>query len=383
MVASYDLARVRGPSLVALMEMRLIKNSVCLIMFCGAAALSIGCSGSDMMSSGTGGSSGEAGGPGTAGSTGKGGSSATAGGSGFAGSPGIAGAGVDGLKRFIGNISPKDKDIPGDFATMWQQVTMEANSKWGFVQPNSPDEWVWGPVDQVYQYALDHGLIFKAHTFFWNYEQPTWVNDSNVAAAAEKWIQAFCERYPKTALIDVANEPYHHPAPYAAGLGGAGTSGYDWVVRAHKWARQYCPSAILILNEYNNIEYDADFNAYVDMLKKVLAAGGPVDAIGIQGHDVAPVGVAKAKLALDRMVNNFHLPIYITEFDIDRSDDAQQNQIMQDAVTMFWNNPYVKGLTYWGYVQGLTWRVNGWLVDTNGNPRPAMTWLQDFMKSQQ
>ena len=233
----------------------------------------------------------------------------------------------------------------------------------------------------MYQYALDHDIPFKAHTFFWNYEQPTWVNDSNAAAAGEKWIKTFCERYPKTAMIEPANEPYHHPAPYAAGLGGAGTSGYDWVVQAHKWARQYCPNAILILNEYNFIEYEADYTAYVDMLRKVMAAGGPVDAIGIQGHDVAPVGVPKAKTNLDRLTNAFKLPVYVTEFDIDRADDAQQKKIMEDAVTMFFNNPSVRGLTYWGYTKGLTWRVNGWLVDTNGTQRPAMVWLQDFMKS--
>jgi endo-1,4-beta-xylanase len=346
-----------------------MKNTVRFVMFCGAALLAACSGGSNMTGAGggTAGSSGEAGQTGTAGSSGAGGSVP----------PPPTG------KRFIGNISPKDKDIPADFATMWQQVTMEANSKWGFVQPNSADDWVWEPVDKVYQYALDHNIPFKAHTFFWNFEQPAWVNDSNVLAAAEKWVKAFCERYPMTAMVEPANEPYHHPAPYAAGLGGAGTSGYDWVIQAHKWARQYCPNAILILNEYNFIEYDADYTAYVNMLKKVMAGGGPVDAIGIQGHDVAKVGVAKAKTNLDKLVNVFHMPIYVTEFDIDRADDAQQKQIMQDAVTMFWNNPYVRGLTYWGYIQGLTWRVDGWLVDTNGNPRPAMTWLQDFMKAQQ
>jgi endo-1,4-beta-xylanase len=158
--------------------------------------------------------------------------------------------------------------------------------------------------------------------------------------------------------------------------------GFEGLVHVAYISFDLVEHAILILNEYNNIEYDADYNAYVDMLQKVIAAGGPVDAIGIQGHDVAPVGVAKAKVALDRMTKVFNLPVYITEFDIDRSDDAQQKQIMQDAVTMFWNNPAVRGLTYWGYVQGQTWRVNGWLVDTNGNPRPAMTWLQDFINSQ-
>jgi len=258
---------------------------------------------------------------------------------------------------------------------------MEANSKWGFVQPDSATQWVWGPVDQVYQYALDHNIVFKGHTFFWNYEQPAWVNDSNVGTAGPAWIKAFCERYPKTALIEPANEAYNHPAPYRNGMGGAGTSGFDWVIQAHKWARQYCPNAILILNEYNIIEYDADNMNYTNMLSKMLQAGAPVDAIGVQGHDVSRVGVATAKMYLDKLVARFNMPVYITEFDIDTTDDNQQKAVMQDAITMFWNQPLVKGITYWGYQQGLTWRVNGWLVRTDGSYRPAMTWLQDFIKS--
>jgi endo-1,4-beta-xylanase len=357
-------------------------------------------------SAGAGGSSSQAGSSGSAGSAGPAGAGGSAkggqggvGGSAKGGQGGVGGSAKGGqggsatptggsggsgpivIKRYIGNIAAKNKDIDANFSTMWQQVTLEANSKWGFVQPDSATQWIWEPVDKVYQYALDHNIVFKEHTFFWNYEQPGWVNDSNIATVGPAWIKAFCERYPKTAMIDVANEPYNHPAPYRNGMGGAGKSGFDWVVQAHKWARQYCPNAILILNEYNAIEYEEHYNNYTNMLQALLTAGAPVDAIGVQGHDVSRVGVATAKMYLDKMVARFNLPVYVTEFDIDISDDAQQKQVMQDAITMFWNQPMVKGITYWGYQEGLTWRVNGWLVHSNGSYRPAMTWLQDFIKS--
>ncbi len=43
------------------------------------------------------------------------------------------------------------------------------------------------------------------------------------------------------------------------------------------------------------------------------------------------------------------------------------------------------GITHWGCVKGMMWnqRPNGWLVDTHGKQRSAMTWLQDFVKSKQ
>ncbi len=267
-------------------------------------------------------------------------------GAGASGASGASGAGPVVLKKFIGNISSKNKDIQADFADRWQQVTMEANSKWGFVQPNGPDDWVWAPVDQVYQYALDHQLVFKGHCFFWATEQPSWVTASNVMTVAPVWIKTFCERYPKTAMIDVVNEPGHNPAPYRGGMGGTGTTGFDWVLQGFKWARQYCPNATLLLNDFNIIEYDDDHAKFVSMLQKLLDAGAPIDAIGAQGHDVYKIGAAKAKTYLDKLASTFKLPIYITEMDIDQANDAQQAQLMQDEITMFWNHPSVQGMTY-------------------------------------
>jgi len=118
------------------------------------------------------------------------------------------------------------------------------------------------------------------------------------------------------------------------------------------------------------------------MLTKLLAAGAEIDAIGAQGHDVYKIGAAKAKTYLDKLAT-FNLPIYITEFEVDQADDAKQKTYMEEAITMFWDYPSIKGITHWGYVKGMMWsmRPNGWLVDTSGKFRPAMTWLQDFMKA--
>jgi endo-1,4-beta-xylanase len=287
------------------------------------------------------------------------------------------------LKKFIGNISSKNMDIQADFATKWQQVAMEANAKWRYVQPDSADEWVWDPVDKVYQYAKDHGIIFKQHTFFWAVDQPSWVDDSNIMTAGPAWVKAFCKRYPDVAIIDVVNEalPGHSPAPYASGMGGTGASGFDWVIQAFNWARQYCPHSILLINDCNTIEYEADNSAFINMMQALMSAGAQIDAIGAQGHDVYKIGAARAKTYIDKLVTTFNLPIYITEVDINTQDDDKQLAQMQDEMRMFWDHPNIMGITYWGYVKGTTWRNNAWLEDTDGTPRPAMTWLQDFIHS--
>jgi endo-1,4-beta-xylanase len=81
------------------------------------------------------------------------------------------------------------------------------------------------------------------------------VNNSNGPAAVQAWMKAFCDRYPKVAMIDVFNESLHNSPAYKDGIGGTGTTGYDWLVNAFKWARAACPNAILLYNDYNTIEY--------------------------------------------------------------------------------------------------------------------------------
>ncbi len=77
-------------------------------------------------------------------------------------------------------------------------------------------------------------------------------------------MQAFCERYPDTKYIVVVNEPPPHTRlSFMNGHRRRRRSGYDWIVNSFKWAREFCPDATLILNDYNNIEYESDHDHFV------------------------------------------------------------------------------------------------------------------------
>jgi endo-1,4-beta-xylanase len=82
---------------------------------------------------------------------------------------------------------------------------------------------------------------------------------------------------------------------------------------------------------------------------------------------------------LDRLAAT-GLPVYISEYDINLADDAQQRQIMESQFTMFWNHESVVGITLWGYVEGQTWLANSGLMTSGGDMRPAMTWLVEFLE---
>jgi endo-1,4-beta-xylanase len=94
------------------------------------------------------------------------------------------------------------------------------------------------------------------------------------------------------------------------------------------------------------------------------------------------VGLVSASTVLSytqNIITKTGLPVYITEMDIGKQDDAQQLQIMKDIVTPMWSDANVKGFTYWGYITGSTWRANTGLMSSSGTKRAALTWLMSFL----
>ncbi|WP_437729747.1 endo-1,4-beta-xylanase [Sorangium sp. So ce1335] len=293
--------------------------------------------------------------------------------------PGGSGGGGEGDK-FVGNITTGGQ-VRSDLARYWDQISPENEGKWGSVEPQR-DVMNWAGMDRVRDYARQNGIPYKGHTLIWGAQQPGWLAglpQSEQRAEVEEWIRAFCQRYPDVAIIDVVNEPPPHTTPvYMNALGGAGSSGYDWIVQAFKWARQYCPNATLLLNDYNNIEYSSDNQNTINIVNRIRAAGAPIDGIGAQAHAAFSIPTSTVKGFLDRLAGT-GLPVYITEYDIDLANDAQQLNVMQSQFPMFYNHPSVKGITLWGYVSGQTWLSNSGLMSSGGQMRPAMSWLMSYL----
>ncbi|XXT14564.1 endo-1,4-beta-xylanase [Sorangium sp. So ce429] len=312
--------------------------------------------------------------------TGTGGSSEGGGGSGSATTGTSGSGGSPSAEKFVGNITTSGA-VRNGFANYWDQITPENEGKWGSVERSRGNR-NWSSLDAIYKYAKDNNIIFKHHVFVWGAQQPEWIGGLSGAdqqASVRDWMKAFCERYPDTKYIDVVNEPPPHTTPsYKNGIGGDGASGWDWIVNSFKWAREFCPDAVLILNDYNNIEYPNDHNNFMRIAKAVIDAGAPVDALGAQAHDAYKINTSTVKDYIDKMAA-LGKPVYITEYDIGIADDNQQKRVMEEQFKMFWDHPAVPGITLWGYVVGATWRDNTGIQHPDGRMRPAMQWLMEFL----
>ena len=274
---------------------------------------------------------------------------------------------------FVGNITTNGS-VRSDFIQYWDQITPENEGKWGTVEATR-DVYNWSGLDQAYNYAMQNNIPFKQHTFIWGNQAPSWIHNlsaSEQAAEIEEWIRDYCARYPNTAMIDVVNEatPGHAPAGFAQNAFGS-----DWIIQSFQLARQYCPNAVLILNDYNVLSWNT--NEFIQMATPAVNAG-VVDALGLQAHGLESWSLTDIQNKLNQ-VADLGLPIYISEYDVARTNDQEQLNIMQTQFPLFYNHPSVAGITLWGYVVGSTWVNGSGLIYSNGTPRPAMTWLMNYL----
>ncbi|MEO7776962.1 MAG: endo-1,4-beta-xylanase [Fibrobacteria bacterium] len=287
-----------------------------------------------------------------------------------------------GAKKFLGNIC--GNSVRTDFGTYWNQVSPENAGKWGSVEATR-DRYNFTGIDAMKTYAETNGIPWKLHTLVWGSQYPSWItglSQTEQLAEITEWMDTLSARYPNVTMIDVVNEGYssHAPAPYKAALGGDGASGYDWIVKAFQMARARWPKAILIYNDFNNIEWNNEVNWTPTLVAALKKANAPIDGIGCQAHDAFQIANATLKSNIDKLAAT-GLPLYITEFDIPDGNDASQKTIMEDKFTIFWNHPKIMGITYWGYIVGQTWKTGTGLLNTNGTERPALTWLKDYVKA--
>ena len=289
-----------------------------------------------------------------------------------------AGPIAEGCDKFLGNISTAGP--PSNFLNYWNQVTLENNGKWVNIEP-ARDQMKWGPVQAAYDYCQKNKIPYKHHTFLWNEQYPTWLDGLSAAdkkAEVEELIREFGQKFPETAVIDVVNECREKSPKWRDALGGAGETGYDWIVWGFQTTRKYCPKAKLLINEYY-CEYNLEFVTEYLKIIKVLKEKNLIDGIGVQTHSPETIKgfqMGTLKKCLDSLATS-GVPLYSTELDL-AGNDQEQLKAYQDIFPIIWEHPAMRGVTLWGYIVGQTWMENAGLIN-GGTERPALKWLRQYV----
>ena len=279
--------------------------------------------------------------------------------------------------KFFGSVAANAADYTHLLAH-FDQLTPGNSGKWGSVEATR-DQMNWDSLDTAYAFARENGLRFKLHTLVWGQQQPGWIDAlpaDEQLAEIDQWMAAAAERYPDVDMVDVVNEPLHAVPGYSEALGGAGVTGWDWVIKSFEMARKYFPKAELLINEYNVEALGGSTTDYLAIIG-LLQERGLIDGIGLQAHFLERADLSLVSANVDRIAAT-GLPIYVSELDLDFSNDARQAQRMRDLFTLFWQNPSVLGVTHWGHLQGSMWRTDAYLIRTDGTNRPALDWIECY-----
>jgi endo-1,4-beta-xylanase len=318
-----------------------------------------------------------------------------------------------GKAKFLGSAHSGGNSL--NFNAYWNQVTPENGGKWASAQPTSPfgpaPDYVplanpafnWTEARNAYNAAQQTGGNFRWHVLFWGNQQPGWIETlptNKQLEAIHIWLAAIAREFPDLRAVEVVNEPLHDPprgpgnGNYIEALGGNGTTGWDWIINGFTLARQYFPNAKLMLNDFSITNafqaVDHPENATTNYLTiiNLLKDRGLIDIVGVQGHafeynynNLANT-VATHRFNLERLAQA-GFPIFVTEFDIDGSDDPVQLARYQAIFPAFWESPHVQGITMWGYTRNGHWRraAGDWLMYENGAERPALQWLVRYVEN--
>lgn len=318
----------------------------------------------------------------------------------FAG-PGLA----DGAAKFVGNITTRGQ-VRSDFTQLWNQITAENECKWASIE-GSRGRYNWGGCDAAFNWAKNNGGHFKFHALVWGSQYPNWLNNlsaDETKKAITAWMDAVKDHYPELEMIDVVNEAIKAGGKYHSNYGSQGgnnivaalggdNGNYEFVQTAFKMARERWPEAILIYNDYNTVQWNK--NEGIDLIQKLKKGGAPVDAYGLQAHDMMSQGggqggtggggsclsINTLKSTIEEIWNKTQIPLFISEYDIFTNDDNVQKKCYQEQISYFMENEHIAGITIWGYIYGATWNDGTSGIIKDGKDRPAMTWLKEYLAS--
>lgn len=219
------------------------------------------------------------------------------------------------------------------------------------------------------QWCREHGIAMRGHCIFWGIEsrvQP-WVKrldkdalEAAMKARARRLLTVFGDKIKE---YDLNNEMMHGDW-YARRLGLDNGAAY------FKWCKQTAPDGIFYVNDYDILRGRLT-ERYVAHIRDLLNSGAQVGGIGVQGHFGRRVpGNEELWRKLDALAQ-LNLPIKITEFDINTTDENQQARDLHRFYKVCFAHPAVHGVLMWGFWEGAHWRPNAALWRRNWSRKPA------------
>ncbi|MHA1267055.1 MAG: endo-1,4-beta-xylanase [Candidatus Helarchaeota archaeon] len=247
-------------------------------------------------------------------------------------------------------------------------------------------------VNTTLAWCLQNNITTKGHPLAWTRSLPTWwnsYNESKQRELLETRIQTLVSKYQgQIDWWDVVNEPIH-TTPLA------GMSAFDYCRNAYLWAKAANPSAHLTINDYGIVGHDVfGGGPFYNLINDLLAAGTPIDAIGVQLHEPRTDWVPATEIwdTFDAYAC-LGKPIYVTEFTPISSPtipitnswkkgtwtEENQAEYARRFYTLCFSHPACEGIIWWDLADTFSWLEGGGLLREDLTPKPVYTTLDQLI----
>ena len=242
--------------------------------------------------------------------------------------------------------------------------------KWPNCERTADSGFDYSTAESIYNWCAAHEIPMRGHCIFWATDRRVqeWVralDDEELRKVVRRRARDATSRFKgRIEEFDLNNELLFSSF-YRRRLA-------DGIIKEMAdWAKEGNSDAVLYLNEQGALArggHNAD--KYVQLIRKVLDQGVPIGGIGCQGHSREVFDPEKMQATLDRL-GAFGLPIKITEYDCDSSDEALKARHLRRFYTICFAHPAVEGILMWGFWEGAHWKPRAALWKRNWSETPA------------
>ena len=254
-------------------------------------------------------------------------------------------------------------------------LTPEIHLKWNSLEWRK-GQFNFAPVDDLLAFSDENGLRVRGHTLLWEQSTPDWARremlDRRDWRLMADHFSRVLERYgSRINEWDVINEPIDTEtgAQNLRRNSFFRAFGPTYIERAMEEARSHAPHAHLVINdygfEYGNPVDKARRQAFVALLRRLRAAGTPLDGAGVQAHlDLSKGPLDKAGLQdMTKALIDLGLDVTSTELDVKEgavaASHAARDQMVADETRRYLDImlafPEVRGVVTWGLTDKFSW----------------------------
>ena len=270
------------------------------------------------------------------------------------------------------------------------------------------DQYNFAQMDEVVGFAEQHKMAIQAHHFLWGEEKwlPEWLKKGNFShdelnQIIRDHIHTVGSKYKgRIAEWTVVNEAFTR-GQHMYGLRdwwADATGGQQYIDDAFTWAREADPNAKLILNDFQNEQYNDVSNAMYDYIKGAKARGVPIDGIGMQMHIDGTHPPTKDEVISNmKRFGDLGVRVYVTEFDVNMNDlpagnkekDEVEGRIYYEMMRACIESKVCNSFAILGITDAETWYNYMGLsgsrplpFDTFYQPKPAYYKLREALEQQ-